>query len=51
MITGDTIIHVSLDALGKNIDAVRDEIGSGTALMAVIKADGYGHGTDRTPFH
>ena len=44
MITGDTIIHVSLDALSKNIDAVRDEIGSGTALMAVIKADGYGHG-------
>ena len=37
-----TRVIIDLDALRGNLDAVRER--SGTAVMAVIKADAYGHG-------
>ena len=44
MITGDTTIHIDLDRLGRNMDAVRRMAGDEVAVTAVIKANGYGHG-------
>lgn len=44
MITGDTQIHISLKKLERNFDAVRQMVGPDVAIMAVIKANGYGHG-------
>lgn len=36
--------RVNLDAICNNIDEVRRNINANTKIMAVIKADGYGHG-------
>lgn len=36
--------RVNLDAICNNIDEVRRNINTDTKIMAVIKADGYGHG-------
>lgn len=44
MIQGDTIIRISLKKLGENMDAFCRLMGSDVAVMAVIKANGYGHG-------
>ena len=44
MICGDTTIRVDLNRLGRNMDAVRQMAGENVAVMAVIKANGYGHG-------
>ena len=44
MITGDTVIRISLRALADNLDAIRREVGQDTAVMAVVKSNGYGHG-------
>ena len=44
MMTGDTTITIDLDRLGRNMDAVRQMAGEDVAVMAVIKANGYGHG-------
>ena len=44
MITGDTVIRIDLDKLGRNMDAVCRMAGDDVAVMAVIKANGYGHG-------
>ncbi len=44
MITGDTTIRIDLGKLGRNMNAVRGMMGDGVAVMAVIKANGYGHG-------
>ena len=44
MIVGDTTIHVSLKKLGENLDALRALVGPEVAVMAVVKANGYGHG-------
>ena len=38
----NTHVVIDLDAIGHNLDAVREK--SNTAVMAVIKADAYGHG-------
>ncbi|MBQ7371876.1 MAG: alanine racemase [Blautia sp.] len=35
---------VSLDAIAKNFEAMRENLRPGTKIIAVIKADGYGHG-------
>ena len=35
---------VDLHAIGQNISGIRRRIGDGRRLMAVVKADGYGHG-------
>jgi alanine racemase len=37
-------VEVDLDALRHNVVAIRRRIGPGTKLMAVVKADAYGHG-------
>jgi len=39
-----TWLDVDLDAIAHNVRAIRTLIGPGVALMAVLKADGYGHG-------
>ncbi|WP_126425054.1 alanine racemase [Brevibacillus marinus] len=40
----DTWIEVDLDAIGANVRAFREHIPASAAIMAVVKADGYGHG-------
>ena len=35
---------IDLDAIAKNVAGVRQKIDAGTKIMAVIKADAYGHG-------
>lgn len=40
-------LEIDLDALGDNYRIVRDKIGSGVELMAVVKSDAYGHGLER----
>ena len=44
MIIGDTTIRISLNKLGENLDGLRRLVGPEVAVMAVIKANGYGHG-------
>jgi alanine racemase len=39
-----TFIEVDLDAIAHNVRVIKDHIGPSTALMAVIKANAYGHG-------
>lgn len=39
-----TYAKVNLGAIGRNINAVKEKVGSHVKVMAVIKADGYGHG-------
>lgn len=46
MIQGDTVIRISLDDLGKNLDDLRRLAGPDVAVMAVIKANAYGHGAE-----
>jgi len=36
--------EINLDCLAHNCSVIRKRMPSGTALMAVVKADGYGHG-------
>lgn len=42
MFFDNTQLIIDLDAIGQNIDAVRRK--AGTEVMAIIKADAYGHG-------
>lgn len=42
MFFDNTQLIIDLDAIGQNIDAVRRK--AGTQVMAIIKADAYGHG-------
>ena len=44
MIAGDTTIHIDLGRLGRNLDALRQLMGDDVAVMAVVKANAYGHG-------
>ena len=37
----NTQVVIDLDAIGKNIDAVREK--TGLPIMSIIKADAYGH--------
>jgi alanine racemase len=39
-----TVIEVDLRAIARNVAVVKSRLGPGTRLMAVVKADGYGHG-------
>jgi alanine racemase len=41
----DTWVEVDLDAIRANVQVVRRHIPAGTGIMAVVKADGYGHGS------
>ncbi|MBN6187693.1 alanine racemase [Aneurinibacillus sp. BA2021] len=40
----DVWAEINLDAIGKNIQTFRNHIPQETKIMAVVKADGYGHG-------
>lgn len=40
----DTVIEVNLDAVVNNIQQFRQHLDSETKIMAVVKADAYGHG-------
>ena len=40
----DTVITVDLNQLDKNIHLIKEMMGEDVALMAVVKANGYGHG-------
>lgn len=41
----DTWVEVNLDAIAANVKAFRAHIPKRTHIMAVVKADGYGHGS------
>ncbi len=41
-------VHIDLAALRNNIQAVREFVGSDVDVMAVVKANGYGHGLVQT---
>lgn len=43
----DVWAEINLDAIGKNIRTFRKHIPAETKIMAVVKADGYGHGAYR----
>lgn len=38
---------INLDAVSRNFDALKEKIGTETKVMAVVKADAYGHGSVR----
>ncbi len=38
--------EISLDALSRNVDAIRQTLADSTQLCAVVKADAYGHGEE-----
>lgn len=40
-----TWAEIDLDAIRKNVKAIKNMLPKGTLLMAVVKADGYGHGS------
>ena len=39
-----TVLQIDLDAAAANVRAVRQLVGPGRKIFAVVKADGYGHG-------
>ena len=39
-----TVAKINLKAIQQNIKLLRDYLGRQTAVIAVVKADGYGHG-------
>ncbi|MGE5588050.1 MAG: alanine racemase [Clostridia bacterium] len=39
-----TVAEVDLTSISRNIGAIRRRVGPGPEIMAVVKADGYGHG-------
>lgn len=40
----DTVIEIDLNKLSRNIKLIRDMVGDSVAIVAVVKANGYGHG-------
>jgi alanine racemase len=45
-----TIAEVNLDAIRANLRAIRAKVGAGVRIMAVVKANAYGHGAARVAF-
>lgn len=43
-----TWIEIDLDAIGDNVESIARIVGPRVAIMAVLKADAYGHGAIRT---
>ncbi|MGE5704117.1 MAG: alanine racemase, partial [Clostridia bacterium] len=41
----DTWVEVNLDAIAANVRTFRGHLPASTSIMAVVKADGYGHGS------
>ncbi|MGQ9682743.1 MAG: alanine racemase [Anaerolineae bacterium] len=46
--TRPTWVEVDLEAIGHNVRWLRGHLGPGVQLLAVLKADGYGHGAIKT---
>ena len=44
MLSRPTWVEISLPQLAENYRIVRDHVGAGPAILAVVKADAYGHG-------
>ena len=44
MLTSGPVLRVDLGRLARNMDAVREMVGPDVAVMAVVKANAYGHG-------
>ena len=42
-----TWAEINLDALASNFRNVRERVGTGIKIMAVVKADAYGHGAEQ----
>lgn len=42
------VAEINLDAIGHNIREIKARLNKGTRLLAVVKADGYGHGATET---
>lgn len=47
MIASDTRIYIDLKKISSNLQALKSLVGSDVAIMAVIKANAYGHGIER----
>jgi alanine racemase len=45
-----TIAEVNLEAIRANLRAIRAKVGEGVRIMAVVKANAYGHGAARVAF-
>lgn len=43
-----TWVEIDLEAIAHNLRLVRERVGPSVAVMAVLKADGYGHGAIKT---
>lgn len=43
--------EIDLDALGRNLDAIRRRAGEGVRVLLVVKADAYGHGALAVAHH
>ncbi len=43
-----TWVEVNLDALKHNYEAIEGRLAEGSSIMAVVKADAYGHGVENT---
>ena len=37
-------VKIDLGAMEANMQAIKKRVGSGTGIMGIVKADGYGHG-------
>ena len=47
MMRRPTIAEINLDALEHNVTQIRKQIGQGIKILAVVKANAYGHGAVR----
>lgn len=43
-----TWVEINLDCIASNVDVAKTVVGERTRIMAVVKADGYGHGAVQT---
>ncbi len=42
-----TWVEIDLDALAHNLNSIKNKIGKGTSIIAVVKANAYGHGIEK----
>ncbi len=45
-----TWVEIDLDALAHNFFTIRNIVGAGVDIMAIVKADGYGHGAKQVAY-
>jgi alanine racemase len=51
VVVADPLCEIDLEAIGHNVEALRSHLGPGTGIMAVVKADAYGHGAVAVAAH